>query len=119
MPRGAAASAAEGPRSVLGRRDVELLCRIRSSFFGSGRTYGARPVRHDDPAVGRSGGLHRVERLMGRQVMRVRRRLCRLLTNIASGGLAVGLNPLNRQFTARGANRKSASDFIYIWVAGG
>jgi hypothetical protein len=49
---------------------------------------------------------------MGRQVMRARRRLCRLLTNIASGGLAVGLNPLNRQFTARGANRKSASDFI-------
>lgn len=84
--------AVEGPRSPLGRRDDELLCRIRSSLLGSGRTYGARPVRHDDQAVGRSGKLHRVERLMGSQVMRARTRHCRLRATSRAVASAVGLD---------------------------
>jgi putative transposase len=40
------------PRSIRPRTDEDLLARIRSSFLGSDRTYGARRVWHDVLADG-------------------------------------------------------------------
>ena len=46
-------------------RDDEALCaRMRASFLGSDRTYGARRVWRDILAEGFICGLHRIERLM-------------------------------------------------------
>jgi putative transposase len=42
--------------------DEGLTAKIRSSFAGSARTYGARPVWRDVLAEGLSCGLHNVER---------------------------------------------------------
>lgn len=45
---------------------------VRQSFIGSDRTYGSRRVWHDALALGHSCGLHRIERLMREQALRVR-----------------------------------------------
>jgi putative transposase len=42
----------------------KLGAKVRASFLGSDRTYGARRVWHDLLAEGVSCGLHRIERLM-------------------------------------------------------
>ena len=52
------------PRSQRSRSDEELGAKVRSSFLGSDRTYGARRVWKDLAAEGVFSGLHRIERLM-------------------------------------------------------
>ena len=52
------------PRSQRSRDDDELGAKVRASFLGSDRTYGARRVWRDLLTEGISCGLHRIERLM-------------------------------------------------------
>src|SRR4051795_10695409 len=51
------------PRSKRSRDDEELGAKVRASFLGSDRTYGARRVWKDLAAEGVFSGLHRIERL--------------------------------------------------------
>jgi putative transposase len=60
--------------SARSRSDEEIGARVRASFMGSDRTYGARRVWHDVLADGISCGLHRIERLMRQQALRARPR---------------------------------------------
>jgi putative transposase len=46
------------------RDDEKIGTRVRASFLGSDRTYGARRVWRDVLAEGIDCGLHRIERLM-------------------------------------------------------
>ena len=66
-----------GP-SKRSRYDEELTVKLRASFLGSDRTYGARRVWHDVLAEGLSCGLHRIERLMRKNAMKARPRGRRL-----------------------------------------
>ncbi len=52
------------------RYDEQLIARMRMSFLGSDRTYGARRVWHDVLAEGFACGLHRIERLMRKNAIR-------------------------------------------------
>lgn len=54
--------------------DEELTKKVRASFVGSARTYGARRVWRDVLAEGASCGLHRIERLMRANALRARPR---------------------------------------------
>ena len=63
-----------GPRSERSRSDEELGAKVRASFLGSDRTYGARRIWHDVLAEGARCGLHRIERLMRLQALRARPR---------------------------------------------
>ena len=60
------------PRSQRSRSDEELGAKVRASFVGSDRTYGARRVWKDLAAEGVSSGLHRIERLMRLQALKAR-----------------------------------------------
>lgn len=62
------------PRSRRSRSEEELGAKIRASFLASDRIYGARRVRHDLLAEGAACGLHRIERLMRLQALKVRPR---------------------------------------------
>ena len=57
------------PRSQRSRDDDELGAKVRASFLGSDRTYGARRVWRDLLTEGISCGLHRIERLMRLQAL--------------------------------------------------
>jgi HTH-like domain len=54
------------------RDDEEIGAKVRESFAGSARTYGARRVWRDVLAAGIDCGLHRIERLMRTQALRAR-----------------------------------------------
>ena len=58
------------PRSQRSRDDDELGAKVRASFLGSDRTYGARRVWRDLLTEGISCGLHRIERLMRLQALK-------------------------------------------------
>jgi putative transposase len=60
------------------RSDEELAAKVRTSFVGSDRTYGARRIWKDVLADGLSCGVHRIERLMHQQTLRARPRRRRL-----------------------------------------
>ena len=62
---------------------------VRQSFIDSDRTYGARRVWRDVLAIGVNCGLHLIEKLMQRQVRRVR--LHRALLQLDSATLDAGL----------------------------
>src|SRR5579862_7544627 len=66
------------PRSKRSRSAEELGAKVRASFIGSDRTYGARRVWKDLLAGGASCGLHRIERLMRLQALKARPRRRRL-----------------------------------------
>src|SRR4029077_4731979 len=66
------------PHSQRSRDNEELAAKVRASFLGSGRTYGARGVGRDMVAEGISCGLHRIERLMRLQALKARPRRRRL-----------------------------------------
>src|SRR6185295_8293703 len=66
------------PRSKRSRDDEELGAKVRTSFLGSDRTYGARRIWRDLAADGVSCGLHRIERLMRLQALKARPRRRRL-----------------------------------------
>ena len=58
--------------SVRAQVDEELTTKVRASFVGSARTYGARRVWRDLLADGVSCGLHKIERLMRVNALRAR-----------------------------------------------
>ena len=60
------------PHSQRSRDNEELAAKVRASFLGSDRTYGARRVWRDMLAEGISCGLHRIERLMRLQALKAR-----------------------------------------------
>jgi putative transposase len=66
------------PHSQRSRDNEELAAKVRASFLGSDRTYGARRVWRDMLAEGISCGLHRIERLMRLQALKARPRRRRL-----------------------------------------
>ena len=66
------------PRSKRSRDDEALGAKVRASFLGSDRTYGARRVWKDLAAEGVFSGLHRIERLMRLLALKARPRRRRL-----------------------------------------
>ena len=95
------------PRSKRSRDDEELRAKVRASFLGSGRTYGARRVWKDLAAEGVFSGLHRIERLMRLQAFKARPRRRRLpLDPGERQASAVAPNVLDRSFEALAPNRK-------------
>ena len=108
------------PRSKRSRSDEELGAKVRASFLGSDRTYGARRVWHDLAAEGVSCGLHRIERLMRLQALKARPRRRRLPPDLGERQAgAVAPNVLDRGFEAPAPNRKWIADFTYVWTAEG
>ncbi|MEK4031842.1 IS3 family transposase [Methylocystis sp. IM3] len=104
------------PRSIA---DEELTRKIRVSFVGSARTYGARRVWRDVLAEGVSCGLHKIERLMRANALRARPRRRGLPKDEGQRSMVVAPNVLDRQFAAEAPNRKWIADFTYIWTAEG
>jgi putative transposase len=108
------------PPSHRSRGDEELSAKVRTSFVGSDRTYGARRVWKDVLADGVSCGLHRIERLMRQQALRARPRRRRLPSDSGERQAgAVAPNVLERSFNAPAPNRRWIADFTYIWTAEG
>jgi putative transposase len=108
------------PPSHRSRRDEELTAKVRTSFIGSDRTYGARRIWKDVLADGVYCGLHRIERLMRQQALRARPRRRRLPSDQGERQAgAVAPNVLERSFTAPAPNRRWIADFTYIWTAEG
>jgi len=108
------------PPSHRSRSDEALTAKIRTSFIGSDRTYGARRIWKDVLADGVSCGLHRIERLMRQQALRARPRRRRLPSDIGERQAgAVAPNVLGRSFNAPAPNRRWIADFTYIWTAEG
>jgi putative transposase len=97
--------------------DEELTVKIRSSFVGSARTYGARRVWRDVLAEGFSCGLHKVERLMRTNALRARPRRRGLPRDDGADRrpalptFLIGNSPPNDQ--------RWIADFSYIWTAEG
>ena len=108
------------PPSEHSRTDEVLSTKIRSSFIGSDRTYGARRVWHDLLAEGVTCGLHRIERLMRQHGLKARPRRRRLPPDLGERqAVAVAPNVLDRAFAAPAPNRRWIADFTYIWTAEG
>jgi putative transposase len=108
------------PPSVRSRTDEVLSTKVRSSFIGSDRTYGARRVWHDLLAEGVDCGLHRIERLMRRNGLKARPRRRRLPPDRGERQApALAPNVLDRSFEASAPNRKWIADFTYVWTAEG
>jgi putative transposase len=108
------------PRSRRSRSDEELGAKVRASFLGSDRTYGARRVWHDLLTEGVACGQHRIERLMRLQGLKARPRRRRLPTDTGERTTTgVASNILDRSFEAPAPNRKWIADFTYLWTAEG
>jgi putative transposase len=104
------------PRSRRNRNDEELGAKVRASFIGSDRTYGARRVWRDLLAEGIPCGLRRIERLMRLQALKARPRRRRLPPDLGEQQVAtVAANVLDRTFVAPSANRKWIADFTTPW----
>ena len=108
------------PPSERSRTDEALSTKVRASFVGSDRTYGARRVWHDLLAEGVDCGLHRIERLMRSHGLKARPRRRRLPLDLGERQAgAVAPNVLDRAFVAPAPNRRWIADFTYIWTAEG
>jgi putative transposase len=107
-----------GP-SARARADEELTAKVRTSFVGSARTYGARRVWRDLLADGVSCGLHKVERLMRANALRARPRRRGLPKDAGRPSSTPAANVLDRQFSAQRPNQKGIADFTYVWTVEG
>ena len=106
--------------SARSRSDEALGQRVKASFVGSDRTYGARRIWRDLLAEGADCGLHRIERLMRLQALRARPRRRRLPKDEGDRQAhGVPANILDRQFEAERPNQKWIADFTYIWTGEG
>ncbi len=106
------------PPSLRAKSDEIIGAKVRASFLGSDRTYGARRVWRDVLAEGVACGLHRIERLMRRQALRARPRRRRPPTDAGERSL-IAPNLLERRFEASAPNRRWVADFTYVWTAEG
>jgi putative transposase len=100
------------------RDDEEIGVKVRESFIGSARTYGARRVLRDVLAAGIDCGLHRIERLMRTQALRARPRR-RGLPKDDGQRSVIAPNLLDREFHAERPNQRWIADFTYVWTAEG
>ena len=100
------------------RDDEEIGAKVRESFIGSARTYGARRVWRDVLAEGIDCGLHRIERLMRAQALRARPRRRRLPKDDGQRSV-IAPNTLDREFNAKRPNQRWIADFTYVWTAEG
>ena len=101
------------------RADEEIGVKVRASFVGSDRTYGARRVWRDVLADGIDCGLHRIERLMKAQALRARPRQRRLPKDEGERLAVAAPNVLDREFHAERPNQRWIADFTYVWTAEG
>ena len=92
------------------RDDEEIGNRVRASFLGSDRTYGARRVWRDVLAEGIDCGLHRIERLMRVQALRARPRR-RSLPRDEGQRSAIAPNTLGREFHTERPNQRWIAEF--------
>jgi putative transposase len=89
------------PPSEHSRTDEALSTKVRASFTGSDRSYGARRVWHDLLAAGVSCGLHPIERLMRQHGLKARPRRRRLPPDLGERQAStVAPNVLDRAFAA-------------------
>lgn len=98
------------------RDDEAIGARMRASFLGSDRTYGARRVWRDVLADGIDCGLHRIERLMRAQALRARPRR-RGLPKDDGRRSVVAPNRLERTFHAERPNQRwvrTAKGWLYV-----
>lgn len=97
-----------------------MLAAIRRSFLGSDRTNGARRVWRDVLAEGFPCGLHRMERLMKVNSLKVRPRR-RYLPPDKGERMTSAITPnvLDRQFHATSRNATWIAEFTFIWTAQG
>ena len=100
------------------RDDETIVAKVRASFVGSARTYGARRVWRDVLAEGIDCGLHRIERLMKTQALRARPRRRGLPKDDGQRSM-IAPNTLAREFHAERPNQRWIADFTYIWTAEG
>lgn len=100
------------------RDDETIGAKVRASFTGSDRTYGARRVWRDVLAEGLDCGLHRIERLMKAQALRARPRR-RGLPKDDGQRSTIATNTLDREFHAEQPNQRWIADFTYVWTAEG
>lgn len=107
------------PRSTRALTDEAIMPKVRSSFVGSARTYGARRVWRDVLADGVSCGLHKIERLMRGEALRARPRRRGLPKDEGERSVSPASNVLDRQFKAERPNQKWIADFTYIWTTEG
>lgn len=98
--------------------DEEIGAKVRASFIGSARTYGARRVWRDVLAEGIDCGLHRIERPMRAQALRARPRR-RGLPKDDGQRSTIAPNTLDREFSADRPNQRWIADFTYVWTAEG
>jgi putative transposase len=92
------------------RDDEEIGNRVRASFLGSDRTYGARRVWRDVLAEGIDCGLHRIERLMRAQALRARPGR-RSLPKDGGRRSTIAPNTLGREFHAERPNQRWIAEF--------
>ena len=108
------------PRSRRSRSNEELGAKVRGSFLGSDRTYGARRVWHDLLADGVPRGRHRIEQLMRLQALKARPQRRRLPPDLGERqASAIAPNVFDRALEAPAPNRKWIADFTYVWTAEG
>jgi putative transposase len=108
------------PRSKRSRDNEVLAAKVRTSFLGSDRTYGARRIQKDLAEDGVFSGLHRIERLMRLQALKARPRRRRLPPDLGDRPVgSIAPNVLDRSFEASEPNRKWIADFTYVWTAEG
>jgi putative transposase len=114
------------PRSQRSRSDEELGAKVRASFLASDRTYGARRVWHDMLAEGVSCGLHRIERLMRQQALKVRPRRRRLPPDLGERQSPPSLPTANGSLTSPMCGQRRAGSMWppssisspAVWLAG-
>jgi putative transposase len=99
--------------------DQQLTAKVRTSFIGSARSYGARRVWRDVLPEGAARGLHKIERLMRANAFRARPRRRGLPKDDGQCSPVVAPNVLDRQFVAERLNQKWIADFTYVWTAEG
>jgi putative transposase len=107
-----------GP-SARAQFDEQLTAKIRTSFVGSARTYGARRVWRDVQAEGAGCGLHKIERLMRANGFRARPRRRGLPKDDGQRSPIAAPDVLDRQFAPEPPNQKWIADFTYVWTAEG
>jgi putative transposase len=95
------------------RDDEEISAKVRESFIGSSRTYGARRVCRDVLAAGIDCGLYRIERLMKAQALRARPRR-RGLPKDHGQHSTIAPNTFARRFHAERPNQRWIADITYI-----
>lgn len=113
------------PKSHREKENETLLCHLRGFFQRSNSTYGSPRLWEeardswDLKKLGICPGRHRVARLMRKAGIRAVVAPKFVVTTDSKHEMPVAPNLLNRDFGAREANTKWASDITYIWTREG